>query len=94
MSSEQVLPGPGHDAPGADRPDDDAWLAAIAGEEPPTRRWIPGPGRIPRRLTRSSGQIRLKQDPRWKAEQLTPALIRWTTPTGRQHTTEPTRHPI
>jgi hypothetical protein len=40
------------------------------------------------------GQIRLKQDPRWKAEQLTPALIRWTTPTGRQHTTEPTRHPI
>jgi hypothetical protein len=36
---------------------------------------------------------RLKQDPRWKAEQLTPALIRWTTPTGRQYTTEPTRYP-
>jgi hypothetical protein len=37
---------------------------------------------------------RLKQDPRWKAEQLTPAIIRWTTPTGRQSTTEPTRYPI
>src|SRR3984957_3034982 len=35
MSSEQVLPDPGHDAPGADRPDDDAWLAAAAGEQPP-----------------------------------------------------------
>src|ERR1700689_3644967 len=35
MSSEQVLPDPGHDAPGADCPDYDAWLAAIAGEEPP-----------------------------------------------------------
>lgn len=37
---------------------------------------------------------RLKQDPRWKAEQVTPGMIRWTTPTGRQFTTEPTRHPI
>jgi Domain of unknown function (DUF222) len=37
---------------------------------------------------------RLKQDPRWKVEHLTPAIIRWTTPTGRQYTTEPTRHPI
>jgi hypothetical protein len=37
---------------------------------------------------------RLKQDPRWKAEQLTPGTFRWTTPTGRQFTTEPTRYPI
>jgi hypothetical protein len=37
---------------------------------------------------------RLKQDPRWKVEQLTPAVIRWTTPTGRQFSTEPTRYPI
>jgi len=37
---------------------------------------------------------RLKQDARWNVEQLTPALIRWTTPTGRQFTTEPTRYPI
>jgi len=37
---------------------------------------------------------RLKQDPRWNAEQPTPALIRWTTPTGRQFSTEPTRYPI
>jgi hypothetical protein len=36
---------------------------------------------------------RLKQDPRWKAEQVTPALVRWTTPAGRQYTTEPTRYP-
>ena len=37
---------------------------------------------------------RVKQDPRWKVEQLTPAVIRWTTPAGRQYTTEPTRYPI
>ncbi len=37
---------------------------------------------------------RLKQDPRWKVEQLTPATFRWTTPSGRQYTTEPTRYPI
>ena len=37
---------------------------------------------------------RLKQDPRWKAEQPAPAVIRWTTPSGRQYTTEPTRYPI
>jgi hypothetical protein len=37
---------------------------------------------------------RLKQHPRWKAEQLTPGTIRWTTPGGRQYTTEPTRYPI
>lgn len=37
---------------------------------------------------------RLKQHPLWKVEQVTPATIRWTTPTGRQFTTEPTRYPI
>jgi hypothetical protein len=37
---------------------------------------------------------RLKQDPRWKVEQVTPATFRWTTPTGRQYTTEATRYPI
>jgi Domain of unknown function (DUF222) len=37
---------------------------------------------------------RVKQDPRWTVEQLTPAVIRWTTPSGRQYTTEPTRYPI
>jgi hypothetical protein len=37
---------------------------------------------------------RLKQDPRWKVEQLTPSTFRWTTPSGRQYTTEPTRYPI
>jgi hypothetical protein len=36
---------------------------------------------------------RIKQDSRWKAEQITPAVIRWTTPSGRTYTTEPTRYP-
>jgi hypothetical protein len=37
---------------------------------------------------------RLKQDPRWKAEQLSSGEVRWTTPSGRQYVTEPTRYPI
>jgi hypothetical protein len=37
---------------------------------------------------------RLKQHPRWKVEQITPATFRWTAPSGRQYTTEPTRYPI
>jgi hypothetical protein len=37
---------------------------------------------------------RLKQHPRWKAEQLPDGTFRWTTPSGRQYTTEPTRYPI
>jgi hypothetical protein len=36
---------------------------------------------------------RLKQHPRWKVEQLTPATFRWT-PSGRQYITEATRYPI
>jgi hypothetical protein len=37
---------------------------------------------------------RLKQDPRWNAEQLPNGEIRWTTPSGRQYVTEPTRYPL
>jgi hypothetical protein len=37
---------------------------------------------------------RLKQDPRWNVDQLPDGTFRWTTPTGRQYTTEPTRYPI
>jgi hypothetical protein len=37
---------------------------------------------------------RLKQDPRWAVDQLPDGTVRWTTPTGRQYTTEPTRYPI
>ena len=37
---------------------------------------------------------RLKQDPRWKVEQVTPATFRWTAPSGRTCTTEATRYPI
>ena len=36
---------------------------------------------------------RLKQHPRWKVEQITPGTFRWTAPSGRQYTTEPTRYP-
>ena len=37
---------------------------------------------------------RLKQDPRWNVEQLPNGEVRWTTPSGRQYITEPTRYPI
>jgi hypothetical protein len=37
---------------------------------------------------------RLKQGPRWRVEQITPGTFRWTAPSGRQYTTEPTRYPI
>jgi hypothetical protein len=37
---------------------------------------------------------RLKQHPRWKVEQLADGTFRWTTPSGRSYTTEPTRYPI
>ena len=37
---------------------------------------------------------RLKQDPRWNAEQIENGNVRWTTPSGRQYVTEPTRYPV
>ena len=37
---------------------------------------------------------RLKQDPRWTVDQLPDGTFRWTTPSGRIYTTEPTRYPI
>ena len=37
---------------------------------------------------------RLKQHPRWNAEQLPNGDVRWTAPSGRQYTTEPTRYPV
>jgi len=37
---------------------------------------------------------RLKQDPRWTVGQLPDGTFRWTTPTGRHYTTEPTRYPV
>jgi hypothetical protein len=37
---------------------------------------------------------RLKQHPRWNVDQLPGGTFRWTTPCGRQYTTEPTRYPI
>jgi hypothetical protein len=37
---------------------------------------------------------RLKQDPRWTVDQLRDGTFRWTTPSGRTYTTEPTRYPV
>ncbi len=37
---------------------------------------------------------RLKQQPRWKVDQLPDGTFRWTTPSGRTYITEPTRYPI
>jgi hypothetical protein len=37
---------------------------------------------------------RLKQHPKWGVDQLPDGTFRWTTPSGRTYTTEPTRYPI
>jgi len=37
---------------------------------------------------------RLKQNPRWNVEQHPDGTFTWTTPSGRQYTTEPTEYPI
>ncbi|HET9974029.1 MAG TPA: DUF222 domain-containing protein [Streptosporangiaceae bacterium] len=37
---------------------------------------------------------RLKQQPGWKVDQLPDGRFRWTTPSGRDYITEPTRYPI
>ena len=37
---------------------------------------------------------RLKQHPRWKADQLPDGTFRWTAPSGRRYITEPTRYPV
>jgi hypothetical protein len=37
---------------------------------------------------------RLKQQPRWNVEQLPDGTFRWTTPSGRDYITEPTRYPV
>ena len=37
---------------------------------------------------------RLKQDPRWRVDQLPDGTFRWTTPFGRSYDTEPTCYPI
>jgi len=34
------------------------------------------------------------QHPRWKVDQLPDGTVRWTAPSGRSYTTEPTRYPI
>jgi hypothetical protein len=36
---------------------------------------------------------RVKQHPRWQVDRLPSGDVRWTTPAGRQYTTEPTSYP-
>jgi hypothetical protein len=35
-----------------------------------------------------------KQHPRWNVDQNPDGTYRWTTPSGRTYTTEPTRYPV
>ena len=51
-------------------------------------------GRAGRLTPKCRHDHRLKQHPRWKVEQLPGGTFRWTTPSGRQYLTEPTRYPI
>ena len=44
----------------------------------------PGPG----------SRLQLKQNPRWNVEQHPDGTFTWTTPSGRQYTTESTEYPI
>ncbi len=37
---------------------------------------------------------RLKQDPNWKVDRHPDGAFTWTTPSGRQYTTEPTQYPV
>ena len=56
--------------------------------------WIQPPTNLRARPLSVGGDHRLKQHPRWKVEQFPDGTFRWTTPSGRQYTTEPTRYPI
>ena len=49
---------------------------------------------VQRRPEAAARDHRLEQDPRWTVDQLPGGAFRWTTPTGRQYTTEPTRYPV
>ena len=84
---------------------EDSGNAALAGRELPPAEVLA----VDQRITWWAGELRkagleggpkcrrdhrLKQDPRWKVDQLPDGTFRWTTPTGRQYTTEPTRYPI
>ena len=51
-------------------------------------------GHDPGPRLRHLSQVRHKQHPRWKVDQLPDGTFRWTTPAGRTYDTEPTRYPI
>jgi len=86
-------------AAGADPAGIAAVLAAQAAAASVHRR---GPGQLgsARPLARESSSAaagddyKLKQHSRWTVDQFPDGTFRWTTPSGRQYTTEPTRYPI
>ncbi|MGH3208153.1 MAG: DUF222 domain-containing protein [Trebonia sp.] len=57
-----------------------------------TVRWPDGPTDQCNLAPRCRSHHRAKQAPDWKVEQSAPGVTRWTLPSGRTHTTTPTRY--
>ena len=57
-----------------------------------TIQWPDGPSDQCNLAPRCRTHHRAKQAPDWKAEQSAPGVTRWTLPSGRTHTTTPTRY--
>ena len=84
----------------------EAWLAAE--DEPPDLEegWVdpdgpPPPGEdelTPEEVAEveaaAGDELLALKDPKWQVDQLPGGTFRWTAPSGRQYTTEPTRYPI
>jgi hypothetical protein len=73
------------DAPGCDAP-------AIHADLDHTTPWPDGPTCQCNLAPRCRTHHRAKQAPDWRVEQLAPGVSRWTMPSGRIHTTTPTRY--
>ena len=59
-----------------------------------TTPWPEGPTDQCNLAPRCRRHHRAKQAPDWKVDQLTPGVTRWTLPSGRTHTTTPTRYDV
>jgi hypothetical protein len=75
------------DAPGCDSP-------ALSGDLDHTVPWPTGPTSQDNLAPRCRTHHRAKQAPDWKVEQLADGSTRWTMPSGRVHTTHPTRYDL
>jgi Domain of unknown function (DUF222) len=73
------------DAPGCD-------AAAVSTDLDHTVRWPDGPTDQCNLAPRCRTHHRAKQAPDWTVEQTAPGVTRWTMPSGRTHTTTPTRY--